>query len=121
MRERWSNYGAGIRLALAIVLVLALLGLAVDKAAAGTTSQSAFERCGKTHLTVRNNSSEPVDVIMFGKYAHLAVNGTQVFWTDEDVVVDRVTRRRSGQAYHTSTTSVFGTEQRACTSEWATL
>ena len=87
----------------------------------GTTSQEAFSRCGETHLTVRNNTAEPVHAIMFGEYRLIEPSGSVVFWTDEPVAVDRVTRRREGQVYHTSVTSRFSTEERPCILEWATL
>lgn len=96
-----------------MLLVLMLL--------AGTTSQRAFERCGETHLTVRNNLTEPIEVIMFGRYEYLLAGESTVFWTNEEVEADRVTRRRIGQHYHTSVTSAFEVEQRECTQEWAVL
>jgi hypothetical protein len=87
----------------------------------GTTSQVAFERCGETHLTVANDTTETVWVKMFGRYARLEPGEFTVFWTNEPVEVDRVTRKRAGQVYHTSITSVFVIERRPCTFEWATL
>ena len=87
----------------------------------GSTTQAAFERCGETHLTVANDTVETVWVKMFGSYAQLEPGESAVFWTDKPVTVDRVTRKRRGQVYHTSVTSVFVTELRACTFEWATL
>lgn len=87
----------------------------------GTTSQVAFERCGETHLTVANDTVETVWVKMFGGYARLEPGESAVFWTNEPVDVDRVTRKREGQMYHTSVTAVFVTERRVCTFEWATL
>lgn len=101
---------------LTILAMLLLFG-----SQSGTTSQTAFERCGETHLTVSNNTTDWVDVIMFGDYGALPPEGSTVFWTNEPVTVDRVMRRRPGQAYHTSVTSVFGVEQRECTAAWATL
>jgi len=99
-------------------LVVASLALAMSS---GTTSQTAFERCGETHLTVTNNTDDWVDGLMFGQYEAIAPKGTAVFWTNEPVTVDRVMRRGPGQRYHTSITSVFTVEQRACTFVWATL
>lgn len=87
----------------------------------GSTTQTAFERCGETHLTVANDTVETVWVKMFGAYARLEPGEFTVFWTDQPVEVDRVTRKRRGQEFHTSVTSIFVTEQRACTFEWATL
>jgi len=104
-----------------VSLLVALASLLLSVSSSGTTSQTAFERCGETHLTVTNNTSDWVDVIMFGEYQALPPYASCVFWTDEPVTVDRVTRRRPGQVYHTSITSVFTTETRACTFEWATL
>ena len=102
-------------------LLVALASLLLSVSSSGTTSQTAFERCGETHLTVTNNTSDWVDVIMFGRYQALPPYESAVFWTDETVTVDRVTRRRPGQVYHTSVTSAFGIEARGCTFEWATL
>ena len=87
----------------------------------GTTSQTAFERCGETHLTVTNNTSVWVESIMFGEYRAIPPGEFAVFWTDEPVETDRVVRRRPGQKYHASVTSVFWVEQRECTVLWATL
>lgn len=100
------------------VLVAALLALA---SWSGTTSQTAFERCGETHLTVTNNTSDWVEVLMFGDYRSIPAGGSAVFWTNEPVTVDRVVRRRPGQQYHDSVTSAFSTERRECTFAWATL
>lgn len=102
------------------MLTLVALLLAFSNSS-GTTSQTAFERCGETHLTVTNNTSGWVEVIMFGEYQALPFEGVAVFWTDEVVEVDRVVRRRSDQVYHTSVTSVFEVEPRECTALWATL
>lgn len=101
-------------------VLLAVVALLLSTSS-GTTSQTAFERCGETHLTVVNNTSDWVDVIMFEQYQALPPLGSAVFWTDEPVIEDRVMRRRPGQVYHTSITSVFAVQQRACTAEWATL
>lgn len=98
------------------MLVLSLL-----LAFVGTTSQTAFERCGETHLTVRNNTSEWVEVVMFNDYKSIAPGEFTVFFTTEDVSVNRVTRRKLNQVYHTSITSEFSIEQRECTYEWASL
>ncbi len=87
----------------------------------GTTSQTAFERCDETHLTVTNNTADWVDAIMFGQYDAIPPEGSVVFWTNEPVAVDRVMRRGPGQRYHTSITSVFMVDERACTFLWATL
>lgn len=102
------------------MLTLVALLLAFGNSS-GTTSQTAFERCGETHLSVTNNTNGWVDVIMFGQYQALPSEGVAVFWTDEVVEADRVVRRRAGQVYHTSVTSVFDVEQRECTYLWATL
>ena len=87
----------------------------------GTTSQTAFERCNETHLTVTNNTADWVEAIMFGQYRSIPAGDFAVFWTDEPVTVDRVVRRGPGQEYHDSVTSVFSVEQRECTFLWATL
>ena len=120
MPSRWKDYLLGVGVGLAIVLVLSLLGW-VAEAYAGTTSQTAFSRCGETHLTVRNNTEHSVHVIMFGRYGYLEAQESAVFWTDKEVTVDRVTRRHGWQTYHTSITSAFTTEERECTLEWSTL
>ena len=101
-----------------LALFVALLALSTSS---GTTSQTAFERCNETHLTVTNNTTDWVDSIMFGQYDALPPEGTVVFWTNEPVTVDRVMRRGPGQRYHTSITSSFSVEQRECTALWATL
>ncbi len=101
-----------------LTLFVALLAFSTSS---GTTSQTAFERCNETHLTVTNNTTDWVDAIMFGKYDALPPEGTVVFWTNEPVTVDRVMRRGPGQMYHTSVTSAFSVEQRECTALWATL
>ncbi len=101
-----------------LTLLVALLAFSTSS---GTTSQTAFERCNETHLTVTNNTTDWVDVIMFGEYGAIRPEGRVVFWTDEPVTVDRVVRRRPGQVYHTSITSSFSVEQRECTALWATF
>jgi len=104
------------------LLTLALLlSLPLPAGAQGSTSQHAFERCGETHLSVTNNTTGYLDVVMFGQYERLASRDTVVFWTDQPVTAQAVTRRRDGQRYHTSVTSRFTVEQRECTSLWATL